>query len=256
VVADNNVPTWRSAVSGQAPQAAQVNQMLASHPSQILYAGTSIASVTTSGSASTGTNGTYIAQSFTMSGTSIGLVQGPISTTTTSGANLPVTTLSLYASSGSAPTGTALVSTTITAEYAYATTSNGNTNVFTTYPLPIAGLTNGATYWLVLAAANSGSNQYTWFRSASASGASTSPNGTTWTAQAYGLRFNVFDQSTVGNLVHTWEDSGARWTATTYNSLGLVSTYSEYVAGQTATNYLQGVRTFNYTTANQLTTVT
>lgn len=251
-----NVPSWLAATSGSAPLAAQINQQLGSHAGQILRAGASIASVTTSGSATTGSSGQYIAQSFTMSGTAIGLVQAPISTTTTTGASLPVTTLSLYANSGSAPVGPALVSTTITAEYAYSSTSNGNTNVFTTLPLPITGLTSGATYWLVLSPANSGGNQYTWFRSASASGASTSTNGTTWTAQAYGLRFNVFDQSLTGQVTATWEDNGARWTSYFYNSNGQINQYAEYVVAQGSQQYLQGFRKFNYTTNQILTTVT
>lgn len=241
----NNVPNWLGATAGQAPQAAQVNQFLGTHAATHLYAGTSIASVTTSGATTTGTNGLYLAQSFTMSGTALGLVQGPISTTTTTGANLAPTTLSLYANSSGAPTGSPLISTTITAEYAYATTSNGNTNVFTTYPLPITGLTNGATYWLVLASTSS-TGQFTWFRSASASGASTSPNGTTWTAQAYGFRFNVFDQSIVGQSTATYEDSGARWTATQYNTNGSIKNFSEYVVAQGTNQYVQGVRTYNY----------
>ena len=242
------VPTWQGATSGVAGAAAQVNQFLASHTSQYLYAGSQTTSVVTSGAAATSTNGLWIAQSFTtaVGQTAIGYIQGPISTTTTSGASLAPTTLSLYASSGVAPTGSPLVSTTLTAEYAYLSTANGNTNTFTIYPLPITGLTQSTTYWLVLQSTAS-VGAFTWFRSAATSGASTSTNGTTWTAQTYGLRYSTFDQTASGNMTCTWEDAGSRWTASTYNSTtGALATYAEYTVSQGSAQYVQGYRTLSY----------
>lgn len=244
----STTPNWLGATAGSAPQAGQINQFLGTHLSQELYAANATASVVTSGAATTGTNGLYLAQSFTtaVGQTTVGYVRGPISTTVTTGTLLAPTTLSLYANASGAPTGSALVSTTLTAEYAYLSTSNGNTNVFTTYPLPATGLTASTTYWLVLAAAGDASHQYTWFRSASASGASTSTNGTTWTAQAYGFRYTVYDQAASGLLTCTWEDSGARWTARTYTAAELLSTYGEYTVGQGTNGYVQSYRTMAY----------
>lgn len=242
---------WLGATSGQLPLAQQVNQFLVTHPTTYLYAATSQASVVTSGATTTSSNGLYLAQSFTTgaSQTAVGYVLAPISTTTTTGASLTPTTLSLYANSAGAPTGAALGSVTLTAEYAYLSTANGNTNTFTVYPLPVTGLTAATTYWLVLASTAS-TGAYTWFRSASGSGASTSPNNSTWTAQAYGFRYNVFDQSASGLETATWEDSGARWTASTYvtaASINQYASFAEYTVAQGANGYVQGYRAFTYT---------
>lgn len=243
--------SWLAATSGQPPLAQHINQFLVPHPTTYLYTGNSQASVVTSGATTTGTNNLWLAQSFTTgaSQTAIGYVQVPISTTTTTGANLAPTTLSLYANSAGAPTGAALVSTTLTAEFAYLTTSNGNTNVFTTIPLPITGLTPATTYWLVLHSTTS-TGQFTWFRSASASGASTSTNGTTWTAQSYGFRYNVFDQFPTAPLVAIWGDSGARWwVGGSFQSSSQVGQAAEYTGGQTAAGYNQGFRLYFYSGA-------
>jgi hypothetical protein len=239
--------TWLGATATQPPKAQQVNAFLGVHASTELYAAVQQSAVTTSGATTTSTNGLWLAQSFTTgsSQTAIGYIEGPISTTTSTGANLSTTTLSLYANSGGAPTGSALASTTLTAEYAYLSTSNGNTNIFTIYPLPVTGLTASTTYWLVLHSTAS-TGAYTWFRSAAASGASTSTNGTAWTAQTYGFRYAVYDQTASGLLTATWSDAGARWTASTYTSQNQISTYAEYTVGQTASGYTQGFRTFTY----------
>lgn len=244
------IPNWLGATPASSPQSGQVNQFLGTHNTQILYAGTSTASVLTSGAATTSSNGLYLAQSFTTAAgqTAIGYITCPISTTTTTGASLAPTTLSLYANSGSAPTGAALGSVTLTAEYAYLSTANGNTNTFTLYPLPVTGLTASTTYWLVLASTAS-SGAYTWFRSASASGASTSANGSTWTGQSYGFRYNVFDQTASGLQTATWEDSGARWTASTYNtaaSINQIAAYAEYTVAQGTAQYVQSYRALTY----------
>lgn len=240
-------PTWLAATAGQSQVAGQVTQFLGTHASVILYAATQTAAQTTAGAASTSTNGLYLAQSFTtaVGQTAVGYVIVPVTTATTSGSNLATTTLSLYANSGGAPSGVALVSTTITAEYANKA-SGGAATVKLVYPLPVTGLTASTTYWLVLTSAGNVSNSYTWYRSNQVSGASTSPNGTTWTAQAYGFEYQVFDQTASGLLTATRDDAGARWTATTYTTLNLVNTYAEYTAGQTAAGYLQSFRTNSY----------
>jgi hypothetical protein len=239
--------TWLAATSGQLPKAQQINAFLGVHASTELFAGTLQASQTTAGSTSTSTNGLYLAQQFTTGAaqTAVGYVSIPVTTTTTTGASLATTTLSLYANSGGAPTGSALVSTTITAEYANLA-SGGTATVSVIYPLPVTGLSVSTAYWLVVAAAGGASNSYTWYRSNQTSGASTSPTGTSWTAQTYGFKYSVYDQSAVGLLTAVREDSGARWTATTYTASSQVSTYAEYVVGQTAAGYSQSFRTLTY----------
>lgn len=247
-----NPNAWLAATAGSVAKAQQINQLLAIHANTPIYTGAIQSSVTTSGATTTAST-SYLAQSFTTSvgQTTIGYVKAPISSNTALGANLPPTTLSVYTNNAGAP-GTPIASMTLTAEYANFTTTN-NTNVFGWYPLPVTGLTASTTYWLVVGLQSSGGFNYTWFRSASASGASTSANGTTWAAQAYGFRYSVFDATVIPPLVGTWEDNGARWTFTTYTaSPPLISTYSEYTAGQTASGYLQSTRTYTYSNSNEL----
>lgn len=241
-------PAWQAPTSGSTPLATHVSQFLGTHLSQSIYTAVQKSAQTTAGATSTNTNGLFLAQSFTtaVGQTTVGYVQVPVSTTTTSGSSLATTTLSLFANSAGAPSGSALVSTTITAEYANLATG-GTATTFALYPLPVTGLTASTTYWLVLASAGNVSNNYTWFRSNQVSGASTSPTGTTWTAQGYGFEYQVFDQTASGLLKSTWEDSGARWTAYTYTGTSLLSTIAEYTSGQTATGYLQSFRTNTYT---------
>lgn len=241
-------PTWLAATTGQPGSAGQVNQFLGSHASVVLYAAVQKAAQATAGATFTSTNGLFLAQSFAtaVGQTTIGYVSVPITTTTTTGASLATTTLSLYANSAGAPTGSALVSTTLTAEYAF-NASGGTNTVSVIYPLPATGLTASTTYWLVLASAGNVTNNYTWFRSNQTSGASTSPTGVTWTAQTYGFKYAIFDQTASGLQTATWEDSGARWTAQTYSGTGEITTLAEYTVGQTASGYLQSYRTLTYT---------
>lgn len=235
-------PNWLAATTGQTPQAAQINQLLGAHTSTQLYTATQTAAQLTTGAGTVSSNGLYIAQSFSTAAgqTAIGYVVAYISTTATSASQLVPTTLSLYANSAGAPTGSPLVSVTMTAEYV----SSAPTLV--TFPLPITGLTASTTYWLVLAPAGNATYSYLWHESNQVSGASTSTNGTAWTAQAYGLVYAVYNQAVTGSLVCTWQDSGARWTWAGYNSTNLVNTYAEYTVGQTNTGYLQSFRTLSY----------
>lgn len=237
-------PAWQAATAGQPPLAAQVNQFLAAHAFTSLYAGTQTAAQSTAGTGSASTNGTYVAQSFSTGSlqTTVGYVMAQITNAggATSGSQLGPTTLSLYANSGSAPSGSPLVSVTATVEYVH------NAPLWLTLPLPATGLSGATTYWLVLAAAGNSTYSYQWNKSNQTSGASTSSNGTTWTAQSYGLLYQVYDQTAAGRLTCTWEDAGARWTWRGYNSSGQISQYAEYTAGQTLSGYLQSFRGFTY----------
>jgi hypothetical protein len=248
-------PTWQAPTSGSVALAAHGSQLLGTHGFQSLYTATQRAAVVTNGATVTTTASTFLAESFTtaVGQTTIGYVTVPVTASTSTGTTTSTTTLGVFANSAGAPTGSAISSTTLTAEYAWNAAGSGSQNVLVTYPLPTTGLSASTQYWLVLGSTSSTGN-YSWFRSAAASGASTSPDGTTWTAQAYGFRYAVFDQTVSGPLVSTWEDSGARWTVTTYRTNGEINTFAEYTAGQTASGYLQGFRTLSYTT-NALTGV-
>lgn len=243
------VPAWLAAVASQPAQAGQINQFLGAHPTNFLYAGTRQAAQTTAGSGTVGTFNTYLAQTFTTGAaqTAIGYVTAAVAETGTA----PTSTvqISIYATAGGAPTGAPLVSVTAAPEYV--TFAGGGLVVF---PVPVTGLTAGTTYAIVIGPSGASATQdYTWAKSNQTSGAYTSANGSSWAAQAYGFQFAVYDQSALGQLVATFEDAGARWTALTYNTNGTPHTLSEYTAAQGG-GYLQATRTFTYS-GTQLTAV-
>lgn len=235
--------TWLGATNGTGilPAAAQQQAFLGVHRAQWLYAGVQRAAQLTAGSGSTSSNGLYIAQSFTTAAgqTAVGYVTLSITSNTGAGANLAPLTIGLYANSGSAPTGAALVSVTAPAEYVFPTA------VPTVFPLPVTGLSASTTYWIVASAAGNGTYSYAWAKSNQTSGTSTSTNGTSWTAQTYGSVFAVYDQTAVGQLTALWEDGGARWQALTYTTTGEPATLGEYTVAQSS-SYVQGYRTLTY----------
>lgn len=247
-------PVWQAPTAGQQVRADHVNQFLGFHKSTNLYTAVQTAAVITNGTAHSNSNSLYMAQSFTTgaSQTAIGYLNLPYGSYVSSGSVLGTTSIGIWTNVAGAP-GVPLVTTTITTEYAQGITQGVDTT-YAPYPVPVTGLTPSTTYWIVTTPAGDPTNHYTWRQSASASGASTSTNGTTWTPQAFGFQYQVFDQTPSGNRVHTWEDSGARWTWTRYNNNGTVARTGEYTVGQNATGYLQSMRQFNYT-ASQLTGV-
>lgn len=229
-------PNWSGASVGQPPLAAQVNQFLGTHAATIVYTGSSALSQTTAGSGGTNTNSLYIAQSFTTSGAI---------TTSRVALNLSVTgtplaaTVSVQANSGSAPSGTPLASIALPAAFV--------TGSSTAISMPFAvSLAASTTYWMVINAVGDVSDLYTWFKSNQVSGASTSTNGSTWTAQAYGLIYNVFTATYTGYPVHTYEDAGARWTTLTASSSDLTN-LAEYTVSQATNDYVSSSRSFSYT---------
>ena len=245
-------PTWQAATSGELPEASQVNQFLGPHTTQFLYPSLRKANQSTAGSGTVQTNGTYIAQSFTTASgqTKVGYVVLTLSTTGGFTGLLPPTTLSIHANNAGAPAATALQTVTIAAEYVAASPATS------TFPLPTTGLTASTTYWLVISAAGDSTHHFNWSKSNQTSGASTSPDGSTWTAQAYGLLYEVWDQTISDvNPRHVWEDDGARWLWLNYNANDTLNIIAEYTTGQTATTYAQSFRTLSYTNM-QVTAVT
>lgn len=233
--------TWLGATSGQPPLASQVNAPIGIHATQYVYAGATIASQQTAGSGTTSSNGLWIAQSFTMGvgQTSISRIKMGLATSATSGSQLGAMTIGIYANSGGAPTGAALLTIKATAEYVHPAPA------LTMFPMPLTGLSASTTYWIVSQPAGNVSFSYLWSKSNQTSGTSTSTNGTSWTAQTYGSIFQVFDQTAVGNLEYMWADSGARWDLLYYGSPAEVSSLAQYTTSQNG-GYQQGYRAFSY----------
>lgn len=230
-------PTWLAATSGSPAKAGQVNQFLVAHQAQYVYAGAEQSSQGTAGSGGVNSNSLWIAQKFTAAAgqTTTGYVVLKLAVTGSPAA----WTISLQADNGSgAPSGTPLVTTQIPKELVSAGSS-------VTVLLPAAGLTAGAVYWVVAQAVGDSSDFFTWDKSNQTSGASTSPNGTTWTAQSYGLLFQVWDGTVTGALAGMFEDAGARWTLFSYAS-GLLSGVAEWTAGQTPAGYAWSSRSLTY----------
>lgn len=237
-------PTWIAATTGQLPLANQINQFLGPHQMQMLYPSVQKAAQTTAGAGATQSNGLYIAQSFTtaVGQTTIGYV---LLTIGTAGGltGLAPTTLTLRANNAGAPSTTILATTSIAAEYVAMVPT-----AIVSFPLPVTGLTASTTYWLVIAAAGDPTHHYDWSKSNQVSGTSTSPDGVTWTAQAYGSLYQVWDQTIVGSSpLFTWEDAGARWVWFGYNTNGTMSSIGEYTSGQTTNGYAQSFRSPTYT---------
>jgi hypothetical protein len=232
------IPTWLGATSGQATQAGQVNQLLGAHAVTFIYQGTQQAAQSTVGSGAVNSNSLWIAQSFTTGSgqTAAGRV---VLTLAVTSSPAPMT-VGLYASSAGAPTGSALVLVSVPKEFLTGTAAA------LSIPLP-AIVTASTTYWIVATAVGDVSNYYSWSKSNQVSGASTSANGTTWTTQAYGLLFQVYDQTANSLLTHTFEDSGARWTGLSYTG-NQITTLREYTTAQ-ASGYIQSSRTLSYSGA-------
>lgn len=241
----SGIPTWLGAAASQPAQAGQVNQFLGAHPATYLYAAAVQAQANTAGSGSQGSSTSWLAQSFTtaVGQTQIGRVVLQLAVT---GSPAPAT-ISIYASSGGLPTGAPLVSTSLPAEFVGA--SAGAVSI----PLPLT-VTASTQYWIVMSEVGSGGNQYSWSKNNVGSGAATSANGTSWAAAAYGLMYQVYDQTATGLLTHTWEDTGARWTWLGYNGTNQLTALREYTVSQ-ASGYLQSNRTLTYS-SNQLTRIT
>lgn len=230
------IPTWLGATTGQATQAGQANQFLGAHAVTYLYAGTLRAQANTAGSGSYGSNAEWLAQSFTTASgqTKVGRV---VLTLALTGSPSPAT-IGIYASSGGLPSGSALVSAVLPKEFVPGTATA------VSVPVPCA-VTASTQYWIIMSAVGSAGNQYSWSVNNVGSGAAVSFDGTTYTAQTFGLMYQMYDQTATGNLTHVWEDAGARWTFAGYNSSNQMTKLQEYTAAQNS-GYIEASRTLTY----------
>lgn len=218
-----------------------------SHSATYVQAGTRQAAQTTSGSGFASSVNQWIAQSFTTaaSQTAMGYV---VVTAFAAGSPAPWT-FSIQPSSSGAPSGTVLAQTPV--PYQFVPASAGPVTVI----LPVSGLSPSVTYWLVAEATGDVSDYFEWGKSNQSSGASTAPDGATWTAQPFGMLYQVYDASQVPPLTGIWEDAGARWSLLTYSASGLLTGVKEYTSGQTPAGYAESSRALSYS-SGQLTGVT
>lgn len=231
-------PAWKGASSGSAPLAGQINQFLGAHAATFVYTGAEKDNQSTAGSGAVNSNSLWIAQSFTAGST---YTSGRVVLTLAATGTPAPWSLSVQSTTAGAPSGT-VVGGPVSLPPGFVSGSAAAVSI----PLQ-AALSSGVEYWIVAAAAGDVSDFFAWSKSNQASGASTSTNGTTWTAQTYGLLFQAWDNTSVPPLVHTLEDSAARWTTWAFNAQGTPSKLSEYTVSQAANDYVQSVRSFTYT---------
>jgi len=209
--------------------------------------GTVKASQTTAGAVNVSTVGQYISQSFTtaVGQTAIGQVLLRVSGVGPSAP--PVLNLSLYADDPATgfPTGSALASVLVPSEYI------ATSGTWVTFPL-VASVTASTVYHLVTAPVGTVTNHYQWLQSNQVSGAALSPDGVTWTAQSYGLTYQVLDTTvTYGQPTLIVEDDGTRWTSLSYGSTGNLNNIIEFTVGQTSVGYMYSSRFVTYTNGLQ-----
>lgn len=237
-------PVWQTATSGQKSNAGHANQFLGTHQAAYIYQGGLQSSQTTGTAVYSDSLTQWLSQTIAtgVSQTAIGYVQLQLSAIGGSPTLplIPPLTVGLYADSGGLPAGAAIASTTLSDSYIY------SAPFWVSVPLAVSGLTPSTKYHLVTNLAGTTGHYYAWQRSNQTSGAATSTNGTTWTAQTYGLMYQVYSQAASGQLQLIYEDNGARWTAFSYNANGTISQVAEYTTGQTSTGYLQSQRTLTY----------
>ncbi|HTK65378.1 MAG TPA: hypothetical protein VL595_23510 [Pseudonocardia sp.] len=228
-------PDWLAATAGHQGNAGAITQFLGTHTSTWIYAGNTLqVSEATGSGLYVSTAGTYLAQEVTTGPgqTTIGSLGLQISAVGGSPitATIPPLQVSLYASASGLPTGSLLATTAVAEQTVY------SAPFWLTAPLAVAGLTPSTPYVLTVASAGTSSAYYAWQRSNQSSGAATSPDGVTWTPQAYGLMFEVYDTSgTTGPPLYLIDDDGARVTALTYNSAGQLASITETTVAQGGT---------------------
>lgn len=237
--------SWLAATIGQPTRPGQINQFLGSHSSAWLYSGNTLQSSEATGSGIyQSSDGQYMAQTFstTAAQTTIGQVLLQISTVGGSPVTASIAPLevSLYANLNGVPSGTPIVSTTVTEQYVYLEP------FWVTVPLAVTGLTAATPYWLVVSPAGGASAYYVWQQSNQTTGAALSPDGVSWSDQAYGFMFEVYDQTgTNWPPVSLTDDDGARVTTFTYTATNLLSTITESVVAQNGASFYSQ-RTISY----------
>lgn len=234
------IPAWLAATPGAPGLAGQVNQFLGRHDAVLLYGGATQAGSTTGTAAYISTAGTWLAQQITPTTAAIGGLLLQINAVGGS----PITPLidplivALYADADGAPTGDPLAAAAVSSESVY------TAGFWVPVPLVAAGLIPGTAYQIVSSPAGGAVHYYAWQQAAD-TGASTSPDGETWTPTGTALMYQVLDQSVTGPLTGLVEDGGTRWTQLTYDSLGRLASITETTVDQ-AGGTLTSTRALTY----------
>lgn len=242
-----SIPVLQAATTGFRGTAGHVNQFFGAHQSRFMYKGSVTTQQATGAASYVSTQNTYLAQLFTVPGgqTTIGSVNVQINAVGGSPTLtlIPPLTVGLFATVGSVPTGSALVSVTLPSTYVY------SSPFWVSIPVQLFGVTTGSVYAIVVTAAGTATHYYAMQQSNQTSGAATSPDGVTWTAQTYGFMYQVLDQSSAGNgqVLTIYEDNGARVTQFTYNTNGTVASIVETTLSQSSSAPLTSTRTLSYT---------
>jgi hypothetical protein len=237
------IPAYLGASVKSNAQAGQANQFLATHTAQFIYPGALQSSQTTGSSVYSSTLTQWLSQTIVTASTqtTIGSVQLQLSAVGGSPtlSLIPPLQVGLYADAGGLPSGTALASATLGSSSIY------SAPFWLTVPLAATGLTGSTTYHIVTSLVGTAGHYYVWQQSNQITGAATSPDGVTWSNAAYGLMYQVFDQ-TGGALLQTIsEDNGARITNFAYDALNRISQITEYTVAQDG-SYIVSTRTLTY----------
>lgn len=221
-----------------------VDQFLPTHNTTFLYSGAQIITSQSTGSGLyQSTQNQWMAQTFTTGNaqTAIGSVNLQLSTVGGSPTLplIPVLTVSIYADSSGQPLGPALASATISNNYVY------TSPFWVSIPMPLT-VTPSTVYHIVTNLVGSTGHYYVWQQSNQTSGSATAPDGVTWSFQAYGLMYQILDQTSTGLVTAIAEDNGSKFTSISYTNLNQVSTVTEFVTAQ-ASSYIQSSGTLSYT---------
>lgn len=227
--------------------AGHINQFLGTHTSSFVYNGALKSSQSTGISVYTDTLTQWLSQQITTASTQTTISYVLIQVSTIGGSPtsqlINPLTVSIYADSGGVPTGSALATTTVASSNVY------SSPFWLMVPFNLTGLTRNTTYHVVVTKVGTTGHYYVWQRSNQVAGAHTSTNGTAWTAQSYGLMYQVYDQTSISGQVQLlYDDNGARIVSFTYNTNGTLNTINEYTVAQGTSNVLVQTRTINYAT--------
>lgn len=256
-LATHNTPNWTPATAGQPGVAGSTNQFLLGHSASFIGTGGTLASQqATAAPAYTSTTGQYIAQNIVTASNQNSIDYVKLQLATVGGSPtlslIPPLTLSLFADGGGVPTGSALVSTSVTSMYVYSAPT------WVTIPLPISGIGSSTLFHLVISPVGTATNYYVWHQSNQTSGAFLSTNGVNWTSQTYGLTYQIFYNSATTNasfpVQFIYEDGGARLIQIQYdpNTMLPTSIIESTTAAITGGTAIYSSRTLSYNSGGRI----